>query len=255
MVPDIEAYAPHIDAVFGRLERDDPRYLPYTLSDRSAGAASPLANAVEALLHLPQWRFTAADILDLLDVPALRRRFGIPESALPQLSRWIEQANIRWGLHERQRASLDLPGFEQNSWAFGLRRMLAGYLIGDGPAWRGIEPWTRWPAWAPNWPAAWRGCWTPWTTTGGRSGSRRRQLSGGSASAPCWTTCSNRRRPTTRPWTPACATPSTTGWRPASRRISIPRCRSPWPAARCSTPSTRKAWRNASWPGASTSAP
>ena len=140
MVPDIEAYAPHIDAVFGRLERDDPRHLPYTLSDRSAGAASPLANAVEALLHLPQWRFTAADILDLLDVPALRGRFGIPESALPQLSRWIEQANIRWGLHERQRASLDLPGFEQNSWVFGLRRMLAGYLVGDGPAWRGIEP-------------------------------------------------------------------------------------------------------------------
>lgn len=140
MVPDIETYAPHIDAVFGRLERDDPRYLPYTLSDRSAGAASPLARAVEALLHLPQWRFTAADILDLLEVPALRRRFGLAESTLPALSRWIEQANIRWGLHERQRASLDLPGFEQNSWAFGLRRMLAGYLIGDGPAWRDIEP-------------------------------------------------------------------------------------------------------------------
>jgi len=140
MVPDIETYAPHIDAVFGRLERHDPRYLPYTLSDRSAGAASPLAGAVETLLHLPQWRFTAADILDLLDVPALRQRFGIAESALPQLARWIEQANIRWGLHEHQRASLDLPGFEQNSWAFGLRRMLAGYLLGDGPAWHGIEP-------------------------------------------------------------------------------------------------------------------
>ena len=29
---------------------------------------------------------------------------------------------------------------EQNSWAFGLKRMLAGYLLGDGPAWMGIEP-------------------------------------------------------------------------------------------------------------------
>ncbi|ASK34591.1 exodeoxyribonuclease V subunit gamma [Alcanivorax sp. N3-2A] len=140
MVPDIETYAPHIDAVFGRLQHNDPRYLPYTLSDRSAGATLPLAGAVETLLHLPQWRFTAADILDLLDVPALRQRFGIGESALPQLSRWIEQANIRWGLHEQQRASLNLPGFEQNSWAFGLRRMLAGYLLGDAQAWRGVEP-------------------------------------------------------------------------------------------------------------------
>ncbi|MBP23040.1 MAG: exodeoxyribonuclease V subunit gamma, partial [Alcanivorax sp.] len=103
MVPDIEAYAPHIDAVFGRLERDDPRYLPYTLSDRSAGAASPLAQAVESLLHLPQWRFTATDILDLLDVPAVRERFGIDEGDLPQLARWIDQARIRWGLNSQQR--------------------------------------------------------------------------------------------------------------------------------------------------------
>lgn len=140
MVPDIEIYAPHIEAVFGRLETGDPRWLPYTLSDRSAGAASPLAQAVESLLHLPQWRFTAAEVLDLLDVPAVRQRFGIEESALPRLAQWIEQARIRWGLHESQRASLEIPGFEQNSWAFGLRRMLAGYLIGDGPAWHGIEP-------------------------------------------------------------------------------------------------------------------
>lgn len=140
MVPDIEAYAPYIDAVFGRLERSDPRYLPYTLSDRSAGAASPLAQAVQTLLHLPQWRFTASDVLDLLDVPALRQRFGIQENDLPQLARWIEQARIRWGLNSHQRSSLDVPGFEQNSWAFGLKRMLAGYLMGDGPAWKDIQP-------------------------------------------------------------------------------------------------------------------
>ncbi|MGB1465753.1 MAG: exodeoxyribonuclease V subunit gamma [Alcanivorax nanhaiticus] len=140
MVPDIETYAPYIDAVFGRLERSDPRYLPYTLSDRSAGAASPLAQAVQTLLHLPHWRFTASDILDLLDVPALRYRFGIHESDLPQLARWIEQARIRWGLNSQQRSSLDVPGFEQNSWAFGLKRMLAGYLMGDGPAWKNIQP-------------------------------------------------------------------------------------------------------------------
>ena len=140
MVPDIEAYAPHIDAVFGRLDPGDARYLPYTLSDRSAGAASPLAQAIESLLHLPQWRFTATDILDLLDVPAVRERFGIDESDLPQLARWIDQARIRWGLNSEQRQTLDVPGFEQNSWAFGLKRMLAGYLLGDGPAWMGIEP-------------------------------------------------------------------------------------------------------------------
>jgi len=140
MVPDIEAYAPYIDAVFGRMERDDPRYLPYTLSDRSAGAASPMAQAMESLLHLPQWRFTASDILDLLEVPAVRQRFAIEESDLPQLASWIDQTRIRWGLNSDQRHTLDVPGFEQNSWAFGLKRMLAGYLMGDGPAWNNIQP-------------------------------------------------------------------------------------------------------------------
>ncbi|MED5431106.1 MAG: exodeoxyribonuclease V subunit gamma, partial [Pseudomonadota bacterium] len=140
MVPDIEAYAPYIDAVFGRMERDDPRYLPYTLSDRSAGAASPMAQAMESLLHLTQWRFTASDILDLLEVPAVRQRFAIEESDLPQLASWIDQARIRWGLNSDQRHTLDVPGFEQNSWAFGLKRMLAGYLMGDGPAWNNIQP-------------------------------------------------------------------------------------------------------------------
>ncbi len=84
-----------------------------------------------------------SDLLDLLDVPALRERFGIAEDDLPTLRRWIQGAGIRWGLHGRQRESLDLPdGMEQNTWAFGLRRLLLGYTVGEaasGP-WQGIEP-------------------------------------------------------------------------------------------------------------------
>ena len=50
-------------------------------------------------------------------------------------------AGIRWGLNADQRQSFGLPsGLEQNTWAFGLRRMLLGYAAGAGSPWQGIEP-------------------------------------------------------------------------------------------------------------------
>ncbi len=150
MVPDINAYAPHIRAVFGLAEPGDARHIPYTLADQGQRHHDPLLGALESLLGLPQSRVAAGDLLDLLEVPSLRRRFGIDESQLPLVHRWISAANIRWGLHAAQRASLALPeGDGQNTWSFGLRRMLLGYAVGtggageggsSGEAWQGIEP-------------------------------------------------------------------------------------------------------------------
>ncbi|MGG5291545.1 exodeoxyribonuclease V subunit gamma [Pseudomonas shirazensis] len=141
MLPAIDDYAPHIRAVFGQLDRHDPRYIPFTLTDQGQRGRDPLLIALEHLLKLPDSRFAVSEILDLLDVPALRARFAIQESDLPTLHRWIEGAGIRWGLSAAQRASLGLPeGLEQNSWRFGLRRMLLGYAVGVGEGCDGIEP-------------------------------------------------------------------------------------------------------------------
>ncbi|MDR0190432.1 exodeoxyribonuclease V subunit gamma [Pseudomonas yamanorum] len=141
MVPDVDSYAPHIRAVFGQLDRSDLRFIPFTLTDQGQRGRDPLLIAVEHLLKLPDSRFPVSEILDLLDVPALRERFGIKERDLPTLHRWIEGAGIRWGLNAEQRAGLGLPQeLEQNSWRFGLRRMLLGYAVGTGSACDGIEP-------------------------------------------------------------------------------------------------------------------
>ena len=141
MVPDIDSYAPHIRAVFGQLERHDPRFIPFTLADQGQRGRDPLLIAVEHLLKLPDSRFPVSEILDLLDVPALRARFGVEERDLPTLHRWIEGAGIRWGMNAEQRAGLGLPeALEQNSWRFGLRRMLLGYAVGSAGACDGIEP-------------------------------------------------------------------------------------------------------------------
>jgi exodeoxyribonuclease V gamma subunit len=141
MVPDIDSYAPHIRAVFGQLDRQDPRFIPFTLADQGQRGRDPLLIAVEHLLKLPDSRFPVSEILDLLDVPALRARFGVVERDLPTLHRWIEGAGIRWGMNAEQRAGLGLPeALEQNSWRFGLRRMLLGYAVGNANACEGIEP-------------------------------------------------------------------------------------------------------------------
>lgn len=145
MVPDIDRYTPSIQAVFGLLDDQDPRYVPFTVADQNPRAFDPLLHAVEKLLGVTRSRWAASDVLDLLEVPALRRRFGITESELPLLQRWIRGANIRWGLHSEQRAGLDLPknaeAAAQNTWLFGLRRMLLGYAVGaSGDAWCDIDP-------------------------------------------------------------------------------------------------------------------
>jgi exodeoxyribonuclease V gamma subunit len=143
MVPDVDQYAAAVQAVFGRLDPDDTRHIPFTLSDQASRHRLPLLIALESLLRLPELRLSVSDLLDLLEVPAVRARFGIAEAGLPTLRRWIEGAGIRWGLDARQRQSLDLPaGLTANTWAFGLRRLLLGYAVGDaadGP-WQGIEP-------------------------------------------------------------------------------------------------------------------
>lgn len=141
MVPDINTYAPHIQAVFGQLSRDDHRYIPFTLADQQQRQQKPLLIALEHLLRLDQSRFAASEILDLLDVPALRERFGLADSDLPVLRRWVRGAGIRWGLDAAQRAALGMPAdMAQNSWLAGLRRLLLGYAVGAGDAWQDVEP-------------------------------------------------------------------------------------------------------------------
>ncbi len=144
MVPDINGYAPHIQAVFGRYAGKgaaaDRRFLPFHISDRGQRAHNTLLIALETLLHLPELRLAASELLDLLDTPALRRAYRLDEADLPPLRGWIAGANIRWGLDGKHRASLGLPEREQNSWTFGLRRMLLGYAVGGAGSWQGIEP-------------------------------------------------------------------------------------------------------------------
>jgi exodeoxyribonuclease V gamma subunit len=144
MTPDISLYQSHIHAVFGRLAAHDPRFLPYTLADQSLRGSQPLMLALEYLLDLPQQRFTLTEVCDLLDVPAIQRRFGLNATALPQLRLWLTEAGARWGLDSAQRSSLNLgQSGDSYSWMFAIERMLLGFAIGDVPQWQGRAPYAE----------------------------------------------------------------------------------------------------------------
>jgi len=139
MVADIDSYAPYIQAVFGNAPAE--RYLPFALSDRKASQAHPALQAFISLLDLPQSRFTAEQVLGLLEVPALASRFSIDEDGLRLLRQWVGESGIRWGLDDDNVRELALPATGQHTWHFGLTRMLLGYAMdSQSGEWQGVLP-------------------------------------------------------------------------------------------------------------------
>jgi len=132
MVPDIDAFAPAIRSVFGQHGRADARWIPWGIADQRERVHNPLLAALEWVLRAPQQRFTATELLGVLEVPAVARRLGLHEGDLPLLQGWIAAAGVRWGLDATQREALGLAACgDTNTWAFGLRRMLLGYAVGE----------------------------------------------------------------------------------------------------------------------------
>jgi len=132
MAPDIALYAPAIEAVFGGIERGDPRWLPFNLGDAGAAALHPVAQLFLDLLDAPGSRWEANELLDVLAVPGVMRRFDLDRDAVARLSRRLRDAGVRWGEDEHARAGRG--DYREFSWAFGVERVLAGFAIGDNDA-------------------------------------------------------------------------------------------------------------------------
>lgn len=127
MMPDIDRYSPFVQAVFG--SAPDERYIPWALSDRSASIEHPLLSSLMQLLTIHKRRCSAPDLMDILETPAVMRRFGFDTKGYKTVYRWVEEAGIRWGLDNQHITGLTLPDRHENTWWFGLQRMLLGYAM------------------------------------------------------------------------------------------------------------------------------
>ena len=128
MMPDIESYAPYIQAVFDA-SPEDPKRIPFSIADRNLRKEGSLGEIFLAILDLEGSRFGSSQVLDLLECEAVRRRHGFSEDDLEQIRTWISETRIRWGIDGRHKAEMGLPSIPHNTWRAGLERLLLGYAM------------------------------------------------------------------------------------------------------------------------------
>ncbi len=135
MCPQIEQYAPYVNAVFTRGWQDiagEVPPLPCSIADRSAKDSDPLVAAFTELLTLPDSRFGVSQLLAFLRLPAMANNFAINGEDLTKISAWLEQATVHWGLDLTHKQSL--LGQQANAsftWQQGLSRLLRGFAYAD----------------------------------------------------------------------------------------------------------------------------
>ena len=148
LAPDIDPYAPYLDAVFSGPVRDggaSGHTIPYALADASPLAGEPLAGVFLRLLALPVARFGLEEMLDLLASPPLAEAAGLDAADFERLHGWLHAAGARWGLDAAHRARLGAPPDEAYTWQFALDRLLLGHASGSDDAIEGaghvVAPW------------------------------------------------------------------------------------------------------------------
>ena len=144
MCPDIETFAPLIQATFGSGQHADDdedddgpgdaahKRLPdlrVRLADRSLRQTNPVLGVLSQLLALADQRATASQLLDLAGREPVRRRFGFDDDDLSRMQEWVAESGIRWGFDHEHREPFKLGSLQANTWRRGLDRMLVGVAM------------------------------------------------------------------------------------------------------------------------------
>jgi exodeoxyribonuclease V gamma subunit len=131
MMPDVEAYAPLIEAVLA-VDRSDPRFIPHHIADRSLRSDAPVIDALDRLLSLVTSRVTSSEVVDFLRLDVVCGRFGIEQRDIDTIVQWLADSGVRWGIDRAHRSEHGMSDDEQNTWKFGLDRLLLGYAMPTG---------------------------------------------------------------------------------------------------------------------------
>lgn len=128
MMPDVEAYQPYVDAIFGQSDNSTPR-LPYNISDRSAILDTDICQYFFELLKLPEHSCSNLQVIEWLHIPAVQHCFNISNNELDSITRWLKDSAIYWGLSQAHQNDLGAD-LNQNHWRFGLNRLMTAYTMG-----------------------------------------------------------------------------------------------------------------------------
>jgi exodeoxyribonuclease V gamma subunit len=134
MMPDIEKYAPYIEAIFSSpTNLNTKQKLPFSIADRNPLNAVHMIEALHKVLLLSDTRFDVESVFELLDCDEIRTQFNLDENQVIQCRKLAKSTNIRWGINADYRKQNDLPATEEHTWKYALDRILLGYALGDAP--------------------------------------------------------------------------------------------------------------------------
>lgn len=126
LTPDLDTYAPLVEAVFGSADR-----IGFQIGARRLKEGAALTALLD-LLALPGARYAANDVLAPLLAAPVRARFGISDTGLATIRGAVATAGIRWGRDGEHRTALEVPAPPNHNWRRGLDRLLLGYAMEEG---------------------------------------------------------------------------------------------------------------------------
>jgi len=123
MTPDIDKYAPIIDAVFGNSK------IPYSITDRSLIKEIQETELFIDLLKIAMSRFELSKILEILNNTPIRIKFEMEDEVFEIISYWLSNSGYRWGVDEKFRRNFLDFDLKENTWVELKRRLLMGYAM------------------------------------------------------------------------------------------------------------------------------
>lgn len=141
MLPDIDAYAPFIRAVFENSE------FPFSLADNTGAERFGGISAFLSVLKIARGEVRLSEVLELFNASAVMRRAELSDDDVKLLRKMLVESNTRWGIDgisrcqkifdesdtSSENSSLCDEIAYNNSWEFGLRRTALGVMLGDSP--------------------------------------------------------------------------------------------------------------------------
>ncbi|MBT4287033.1 MAG: exodeoxyribonuclease V subunit gamma [Deltaproteobacteria bacterium] len=126
MTPDIDHYAPLIQAVFPK-DPNEKNYIPYSITDRVFVKESVVIQYFLKLFEVVQGRFTLIDIFSLMASRAIKEKFQLTDNDLNLIKEWLEAVNVRWGIDGEFREKKGVPNTYENTWQYGIDRIVTGF--------------------------------------------------------------------------------------------------------------------------------
>ena len=127
---DLEKYAPLLEPVMGARLGADGLKLPISIIEKSNVTATAVAVAVDSLLALVTGRCTVLEVIETLSLEPVREKFGLEEDEIADISAWVNQLNVKWGIDSEHRTGWQYATeFEEGTWQLAIDRLATGMML------------------------------------------------------------------------------------------------------------------------------